>query len=83
MNTMPMPTPVASIPTDRISATGISFPMPPNTQAKPANGIHGSVPVAPCPVTMAPTGQYCMPANQGGTFTDVSTNGKVSNNVED
>ena len=84
MNTMPMPNPVASIPIDQISATGISFPVPPNMQAKPSNGIHGGVPLAQNPAAIAPSDQYCMPTSQRSKFTNTtSVSVKVSNDGEE
>jgi hypothetical protein len=79
-NALPMPNSVASIPTDQISATGISFPVPQNTQPSVINGMHSAysnVPVAPIPGTMAAASQYCMPANHGTAFPNVNNSGKV------
>ena len=78
---MPIPNSVASIPTDRISATGISFPVPSMPQAQPSSGASAkNVPVAPNPVSAAPGGQYCLPAGQGNVAyaNPAAPNAKVS-----
>jgi hypothetical protein len=79
MHSMPVPTSVASIPTDQISATGISFPVPPNSQTITGNSMsvsNGSVSVSQSPVAMAPQTQYCM--THDGTYANIGTSGKVS-----
>jgi hypothetical protein len=80
MHSMPVPTSVASIPTDQLSATGISFPVPPNSQPIIGNSMNvsnGSVPVSQSPVAMAPQTHYCMTTHDG-TYANVGTSGKVS-----
>ena len=75
-NSIPMPTPLGSIPMDRISATGITFPVAPTNQTI---GLQNSVPVAQSPATLTAQQQYCVPIqNQGKTYPNVNLNTKVS-----
>jgi hypothetical protein len=74
---------IAPVPTNQISATGISFPQPQNIQSSVMNGLstmNGSAPVAPNPVVMSSSAPFCLAAN-GSDPVGVEISGRVSNTI--
>jgi hypothetical protein len=76
---VPGPSPISPVPTNQISATGISFPQPLLVQSNVRNAVsmmNGDGQGNLSPVVMSSV-QYCLTANGNNQLPGVSTNGKV------
>jgi hypothetical protein len=76
---VPIPSPISPVPTNQISATGISFPQPLLVQSNVRNTVsmmNGNGQGNPSPAVMSSI-QYCLTTNGDNHAPGVSTNGKV------